>query len=180
MLTEWFKSNKLSLNLDKMVAMKFWNFDIIVDGIKIPLVAHMKFLGVHLDNDLSWNIHLNQVTDKIQTNKRMLSLGRNPLDTNCMKNIYYGHIHSHPIYAITAWGSMATQAQLEELRNLQKQCIWIKNETSPSSDITGQFEKLRILRLDELITLNLCKLGHKISHGNHPKPIAQIFNLSGG
>ena len=122
---------------------------------------------------------MNQLVDKIQTNKRMLSLGRN-LDTNCMKNIYYGHIHSHLIYAITAWGSMATQAHLKELKNLQKQCIRIINKTSTSSDITGQFEKLGILQLDELITLNLCKLGHKILHGNLPKPIAQIFNFSGG
>ena len=101
-----------------MVTMKFWNkdtnFDIIVDGTKIPLVTNMKFLGVHLDNKLSWNTHLNKLIDKIQTNKRMLSFGRNLLNTNCMKNIYYGHIHSHLMYAITAWGSMATQAQLKK------------------------------------------------------------------
>ena len=140
----------------------------------------MKFLGVHLDNELSWSIHLIQVIDKIQMNKRMLSLGRNLFNTSCMKNIYYRHIHSHLIYAITVWGSMATQAQLNELKKLQKQCIQITNKTSPNSDVTGQFEKLRILRLDEEITLNLCKLGHKITQGNLPKPIAQIFNLSGG
>ena len=72
---------------------------------------------------------------------------------------------------------MATQVQLKELQNLQKQCIKIINKTSHSSDITGQFEKPR---LEELITMNLCKLGHKISHRNLPKPIAHIFNLSGG
>ena len=53
--------------------MKFWSkdtkFDITVDRLEIPPVTHMKFLGVHLDNGLTWNVHLNQLIDKEQTNK---------------------------------------------------------------------------------------------------------------
>ena len=110
----------------------------------------------------------------------MLSLGRNLLDTNYLKNIYYGHIHFHLTCAITAWGSMAPHSQLNELSKLQKQCVCIINKSSPTSDITGQFERLKILKLDELITLNLCKLGHKISFNYLPKPIIQIFNFDRG
>ena len=73
MLVEWFTTNKLSLNLSKTVAMKFWSrdscFNIKVDGIEIPLVLITRFLGVHLENELTWNIHLNQLIDKIQTNR---------------------------------------------------------------------------------------------------------------
>ena len=130
--------------------------------------------------ELTWNVHLNQLIDKIQTNKKMLSLGRNLLDTNCLKNVYYGHIHSHLIYAITALGSMASQSQLNKLSKLQKQCVHIINKSSTTSDITGQFERLKILKLDELITLSLCKLGHQISHNNLLKPIVLIFNFGGG
>ena len=178
-LMEWFRTNKLSLNLTKMVVMKFWskgtnvNFDIKIDDTTIPLVTNTKFLGVHLDNEPKWNIHLNLLIDKVQNNKWMLSLGRNLLDTNCLKNIYYGHIHSHLMYAITVWGSITPQSQLNELSKLQKQCVCIINKSSPTSDITGQFERLKI-------TLNLCKLGHKISFNNLPKPIIQIFNFDGG
>ena len=68
-LVEWFKTNKLSLNLNKTVVMKFWSkdtkFDITVDGLEISLVTNMKFLGVHLDNELTWDTHLNQLIDKI-------------------------------------------------------------------------------------------------------------------
>ena len=110
----------------------------------------------------------------------MLSFGRNLLDRNCLKNVYYGHIHSHVIYAITALGSMASQLQLKELNKLQKQCIRIVNKTNPTSDIAGQFESLKILKLDELITLNLCKLGHKISHTQLPKLILQVFKQDRG
>ena len=91
--------------------------------LEIPLVTNTRFLGVHLYNELTWNIHLNQLIDKIQTNKQMLSFGINLLDINCLRNIYYGHIHSHLTYAITAWGSMASQSQLNKLSKLQNQCV---------------------------------------------------------
>ena len=61
------------LNLSKTVAMKFWSkdtkFDITVDRLEIPVVTNTKFLGVHLDNELTWNLHLKQLIDKVQTNK---------------------------------------------------------------------------------------------------------------
>ena len=126
MKTQMYKTsqlNKLSLNLSKTVIMNFWssntNFSITVDGSPIPVVSHTKFLGVHLDSELSWHIHLNTLIEKIQTNKCLLSLGRNLLDTYSLKNIYYAHIHSHLIYTITAWGSMASPSKIKELAKLQ-------------------------------------------------------------
>ena len=55
--------------------MKFWskgsnvNFDIKIEDTTIPIVMNTKFLGVHLDSELTWNIHLNQLIDKVQNNK---------------------------------------------------------------------------------------------------------------
>ena len=136
------------------------SFDITVDGNPILLVPHAKFLEAHLDTELSWHILLNNLIGKIQSNKCLLSLGLNLLDTHSLKNIYYAHIHSHLTYTITAWGSMATASQIKELSKLQNQCIRIVNKTSVNLDIRGQYETLKILKLEQLITLNLCRLGH--------------------
>ena len=49
LLQSWFNANKLSLNVEKTVAMKFWDdkedFHVSVNGWKIPLVRSTKFLG---------------------------------------------------------------------------------------------------------------------------------------
>ena len=179
-LVEWFKTNKLLLNLSKTVVMKFWdkdkNLDVSVDDHRIPQVSYTKFLGVYLDNELSWSVHMDQFIDRIQGNKRLLLLGHNLLDKNCLKNVYYGHIHSH---LITAWGSMRSPSQIKELSKLQNQCVCLVNKTISTSDITGQYESLKIMKLDILITLNLCKLGHRVSHFQLPKPIVDVFNQNG-
>ena len=50
MLIDWFKAKQLSLNVDKMVIIKFWSnnirFDIKVDNKLIKNSKHTKFLGV--------------------------------------------------------------------------------------------------------------------------------------
>ena len=154
--------------------------NISINGTTIPMVDHTKFLGVYLDSDLSWNTHVNYVLDKIWGNKRLLACGRNLLDNHSLKNIYYAHIHSHLTYGITVWGSMTSKTQLNDLKKVQNQCIRIINKESITSDITGQYEKLKVLKLDQLVKLQLCKLGHMISHNQLPTPIHNMFESKGG
>ena len=94
--------------------------------------------------------------------------------------MYYAHIHSHIMYTLTARGSMVSKAQLNDFRKIQNQCIQIINNESATSDITGQYEKLRILKLDQLVKLHLCKLGHMIRHDQLPIPIHRMFKARGG
>ena len=69
MLLNWFKANKLSLNLQKTVMMWFGrnsnSKNMKMDDITIPIVKYTKFLGVYLDDGLTWHAHINYVLDKI-------------------------------------------------------------------------------------------------------------------
>ena len=75
---------------------------------------------------------------------------------------------------------MVSKAELNDLRKIQNQCIRIINKKSATSDITQQYEKLKILRLHQLVKLQLCKLGHMISHDQLPIPIHWMFETKGG
>ena len=72
LMTDWFKANKLSLNLSKTVRMKFWHnchkFTTEVDNMKLLMVEWTKFLGVYIDHKLLWHVHLNHLADKLRTN----------------------------------------------------------------------------------------------------------------
>ena len=71
-IAEWFKANKLTLNLNKTVGMIFnpknapGNPQIMIDDRKIPSVRHTKFLGVWIDDKLSWHTHTNNLTLKLK------------------------------------------------------------------------------------------------------------------
>ena len=87
-MIDWFNANKLSLNLQKTVAMQFWNnntnLNLQVDNTKIPIVEGTKFLGVQIDNQLTWHNHVNHVINKLHSNRRLMALGRNLLDRDSL------------------------------------------------------------------------------------------------
>ena len=137
-LSEWFKANQLSLNISKTVLMQFWptqgGFEIQIDGQVVPCVNETKFLGVYIDNKLSWNTHTAMLYNKIQANKHLLWLATNFLDSDSLRVLYYAHIYSHLSYGISSWGSMASVKNLKSLYQLQKQCIRTVYNMSKRSD----------------------------------------------
>ena len=78
-LQQWFRVNKLTLNLTKTVTMSFWpeqmNNAIKIHTVEEPLpsVTSTRFLGVTIDNRLTWNIHINNLISKLSANKLLLS-----------------------------------------------------------------------------------------------------------
>ncbi len=59
-ISDWFKTNKLSLNISTTKSMLFTksnnppNIALIIDDQVIQLTESTKFLGVIIDKDLSW------------------------------------------------------------------------------------------------------------------------------
>ena len=163
MMSDWFSANKLSLNLTKTVAIKFWNntlnFQLRINNCEIPLVHSTKFLGVHLDSQLSWYIHINGLIEKLNNNKQLLLLGKNLLDKSSLCSIYFSHIHSHLNYGLTIWGSMLTTSHLTDLQKIQKDCV---NIVGGSSNTV--LKSLHILSIDQMICNNLCKMDTYQSH----------------
>ena len=74
-LSDWFKSNKVSLNTKKTFYMIFHrarlkntdhrNMDVIMDHSTLTKVVSLKYLGVIVDHKLNWIDHITYVKNKI-------------------------------------------------------------------------------------------------------------------
>ena len=73
-INEWFIANKLSLNLDKTNYILFKShrksppkekLDIIINNTPLTQVGSSRFLGVNIDQHLTWKDHINEITKKI-------------------------------------------------------------------------------------------------------------------
>ena len=62
-------------------------------------------------------------------------------------------------YCVAIWGSMAKEDMLSKIRVEQNKCVKLLNRTSPLNDI---YKNYRILKLDEVIDLELKKFGYKV------------------
>ena len=68
----WLIANKLSLNVSKTKAMIFHmpqtkvpNYQLTIAGSHIEFVDHFNFLGITIDNHLSWTYHINLLCAKM-------------------------------------------------------------------------------------------------------------------
>jgi hypothetical protein len=70
----WFKSNLLSITFSKTYSMHFTTRNsntattkaiISCNSNEIMEVHHLKYLGLEIDNILSWNIHIDTVANKL-------------------------------------------------------------------------------------------------------------------
>ena len=71
---EWFNSNKLDIDTNKTVAILFHTRQrtlaineshINIDDDTIPFSTHKNFIGVNIDNNLTWKPHINYIVTKI-------------------------------------------------------------------------------------------------------------------
>ena len=88
-LTDWFKANKLTLNLDKTVCILFQQkgsdkaFKIQIDTVKIRTSNEIKFLGMWLDSHLSWSVHIQRLVTRLKRNTTLLRVGNKLLTKEC-------------------------------------------------------------------------------------------------
>ena len=160
MLLDWFRANQLSINLEKTVMMQFWSkhdkIKIRVMNNPIPNVWSTKFLGVFIDDTMSWKTHIEYLHNKLAMNKHMLFISKHKLDKDSLWKVYFSHIHSHFVYGIKAWGPSLSSESLDMLKRQQNKCI---RQIDQSKPLTQMYKHLNILKLPDMIKLEQCKLG---------------------
>ena len=110
----------------------------------------------------------------MKQNLGLLSRGRNLLSKQGLKNVYYAHIYSHMSYCISIWGSMISYELLCKLHTQQNQCIRMLDTRLSSTDLC---RKYKIMSIDNVIDLELCKLEFKLN--NDMLPVNLLVSLKG-
>ena len=149
----WFNTNKLTLNVKKSNFIIFtpkWkiyntdNAEIIINGNKIKQVKFTKFLGIYIDEHLSWKIHINNLAKQIARNVGMLNKLKNVLPLYTMKTLYYSLILPHLQYCVLLWSNTYT-IHLKKIKILQKRAIRIITKSQYTSHTDPLFSKLKLL-----------------------------------
>ena len=154
---EWWRINKLSLNLKKTHFMVFRKSrrkielkeDVIIDNVKIDFVAQTKFLGVILDQHLTFESHVQYTKGKIARGIGILYKPKKYLKESSMKTLYYAFIYRYFTYCITVWGNTFNSV-LEPLIVLQKDAIRIVCGAQKFDHTYPLFQLSKILPLRNL------------------------------
>jgi len=162
-VSEWFNSNRLKLHpdksrcmihsRDKLMRIQLDNNDVQRCGYNLQEEG-VKLLGVTLDENLDWKLHVKNVTKKISKGNYLLWRYSKQLPISSKKTIYESFVRSHILYGLVAWGG-AKQAVLNPLIKTLKK-VWNKIGNHRMHTL-NRLKKYSILSLKDEIILQESK-----------------------
>jgi hypothetical protein len=118
----------------------------------IPSVLSTKFLGLTIDNMLSWRIHVDQLTTKLSTACYVIRSINLLMSYKTLGLIYHFLFHIVMSYKIILWGSSCHSKQIFQM---QKRIIRIIMGCGNRHSCRILFKKLAVLLLVSQYVLSL-------------------------
>lgn len=129
-ICEFARVNKLFINAQKTKIIRFkpysygTNFSMFVDGKEIVEVESLKYLGLHLQSNLSWDTHIRTLRTKLSQAVGLLYKFKNKFNKETKFLIYQALIQSNLNYLIVLYGFKKTN-EFKALQRTQNKALKI-------------------------------------------------------
>ena len=179
----WFRVNKLSLNVLKTNFILFSgrkcisNVSIAIDNESIDRVFSTKFLGVYIDDKLSWKQHASIVKSKLCKCLSVFYKCNLFLETESLKTLYCTLFLPHLSYCCEIWGS-ASKKVINPIEILQKRVLRITCKESKYTHSSPLFLRLYLLKFKDLVNFNVAQIMYKAYHSQLPETMQKNFELT--
>ena len=180
-IQEWLHINKLSLNISKTKYMTFHHKNrptnkldlcIKINNEEIQKVSSFCFLGLTIDETLSWKTHIQNTSNKISKTLGILNKLKHTLPEHILKLIYNSLILPRIYYCNLAWGHKP-----DRIIQLQKKTVRIITKSKYNSHTEPLFKKLNLLTVKDIHTLSKLKFFFKLENNLLP-PYFWIYMFS--
>lgn len=157
-ISTWFINNKLIINYSKCNYILFGpkiltnlipDIDIRINNKGIPRTTHTKFLGVTIKDNLSWDLHIHSLSNKINKTLGVINKINFKINRSIIIDLYYSLIFPHLIYCCLIWGN-SPDVHLKQLSKCQNRFIRILLNLHPFSHTSEYYPKLKILNIKHL------------------------------
>jgi len=182
-LAKWFAINRLSLNINKTNFILFCNmrkrYDknkvvVLFNGTPVTQVQCAKFLGVYIDEHLTWDKHIQQVAAKVSRNVGILQKLRYNIPQFCLMMLYNCFVLPYLHYCCVVWGCTSMN-KLNPIILLQKKCVRIIANTDPRAHTTFLFKKFSLLKVNEICDFQTALFMFKFTKDRLPRTFSNYF-----
>lgn len=177
-VSNWLKYNLLSLNLNKTKYMAFSisksseppiDFKLTVHScnnnppfcncLQIQRTSSMKYLGVVLDDKLSWKGHIDMVTSRVRKLIWVFKRLRHVCCTHTLNLVYYALCHSVLTYCISIWGG-AFKTHIIQLERAQRSVLKVMSFKPYRFPTTLLYQSCKLLTVRQSYILHIIKRYH--------------------
>ena len=134
-------------------------------------VKSVKYLGVILDENITWSEQIEYLSAKLSRSAGIFSKLRYYLNKDVLIRVYHALFNSHLQYGILSWGS-TNVSNLYRLQVLQNRAIRNISKAPRFYRLDNYYLNYRILKVHDLYDLEISKF----MHGHYNKNIPSCFN----
>ena len=182
-VSDWFEANHLTVHPEKTKYILFKSkkkevLNITLSGHKIEKIGRhekeksIKFLGLHLDEDLKWKEHQIKIVKKLQKTIYPLSKLKSFLSLGHKKQIYIGLLKPIIEYGIMFWGNSTCSL----LNKTYKKTIRILAGRGRVSHTEPTLKMLGILKLHDIFKARTLAHVSKVKRGMVSEILQSTYN----
>ena len=169
---KWLVINRLSLNISKTKFMIFHPYqkditgiipNLFINGIEIERVISFNFLGITLDENITWKPHIAAIANKLSKYAGIFNKLKNYLPAYILRMLYCSLVNSHLSYGILIWGY-----ECHRLEKIQKRMIRIITVSKYNALTEPLFKALDLLKIQDMLDLSTLKFYFRYVHDNLP------------
>ena len=187
----WLDANKLSLNTSKSnfvifhpyhlkpdckIQLEIYNND-LKESLPLEQKTFVKYLGILIDNNLSWKYHIDYISSKVSKGIDMIARLRHLVPFATLLNIYHSLIEPYISYGLVAWGQ-AANIHLNKILILQKRALQLMYFADSKAHSAPLFVHSRILPVTMLYYRLVSSMMHDINNHCVPSNISMLFTHS--
>ena len=153
----WFHHNQLTLNVEKTNYVIFCSrrstdlniSSICIGDCVLARVYEARFLGIILDPQLKFDLHLLHVVKKLAKFVPIMNKIRDYFNTSTLKLLYHAIVYPNFIYCISAWGGV-NKTTLAAVNIMQKGIIRAMLGVNRRTHSEPLFRELGLLNVDQI------------------------------
>ena len=184
-VADWFKANKLTLNVDKTKFMifgsnkmreRFQDVQLTYNNNIIEKVDEFKYLGVKLDSNLSWSAHVDYMCKNVSKRTGIIKRMKHFLPNQTIVMLSNALVIPHFDYGSTVWSNFSAEFhnKLQVLHNNLARIILSADIRTPTNDM---MDILKWVKLDKRWHNHLTLIVFKCLRNLSPSYISAQFEF---
>ena len=143
-----------------------------IKNVRLEPKVYIKYLGILIDQNLSWKYHIDSIVTKISKNVGLIAKLRHSVPRPILLNIYKSLVHPYQTYGLAAWGQ-ACKTYLNKFLILQKRALRLLYFTDWHEHAIPLFLEANVLPITFLYYEST--LTYDINNGKAPTNMLNLF-----
>ena len=138
--------------------------DLAINGIPLERVKNFNFLGLLLNENMSWKPHIDLLANKLAKCARVLNKLEHVLPIHILRTLYFNMVQSRMMYCILTWGFVHYR-----IEKLQKRFGRMISSSKYNAHSEPLFKVLDILKIEHLFSQSCLKFVYKFQNCQLPR-----------